>query len=182
MTRSLPALVGALALVVAGCGGEEPEPATEAETPVVEETTPETTDTAAAPTQTATGGATGTAAGTAGAATVSVTTTDLGDVLADQEGMVLYMFVPDEQGESTCYDQCAQAWPPLVTSGDPMAGEGADQTLLGVVEREDGSQQVTYNDWPLYYWAQDEAPGDTTGQGVNDVWWVLDPAGEPIRE
>jgi predicted lipoprotein with Yx(FWY)xxD motif len=116
------------------------------------------------------------------AGTVTVGTTDLGDVLVDTEGMTLYMFDPDAQGDSTCYDDCATAWPPLLVDGDPAAGDGVDAALLGTTERTDGTVQVTYNDWPLYYWAQDAAAGDATGQAVNDVWWVLDATGEPIRD
>ena len=41
---------------------------------------------------------------------------------------------------------------------------------------------MTYNDWPLYYFAQDSAPGDVNGQGVGDVWYLLSPDGEPIEE
>ena len=29
-------------------------------------------------------------------------------------------------------------------------------------------------------WVEDTAPGDTKGQAVNDVWWVLDPAGDAV--
>ena len=70
--------------------------------------------------------------------------------------------------------------------GEPQAGEGTDQALLGTITRSDGTMQVTYNGWPLYYWAQDKAPGDTTGQGVNKVWWVstptVTPSGPPRRD
>ena len=119
----------------------------------------------------------------AGAATVALGSTDLGDVLVGPEGMTLYMYDPDAQGDSTCYDQCATAWPPLtLDDGEPTAGDGVDAALLGTTERTDGTTQVTYDGWPLYYWAQDAAPGDTTGQAVNDVWWVLDASGEPIRD
>lgn len=108
--------------------------------------------------------------------------TSLGEVLVDAEGMTLYMFDPDEQGDSTCYDQCATAWPPLLADGEPTAGEGADQAMLGTTERTDGTTQVTYDGWPLYYFAQDAAAGDVAGQAVNDVWWVLGADGAPIRE
>ncbi|MCB2176940.1 MAG: hypothetical protein KQH57_14100 [Actinomycetales bacterium] len=113
---------------------------------------------------------------------VQVGSTSLGDVLVDQAGMTLYMFDKDTQGgPSTCYDQCASAWPPLLTDGAPAAGTGADDGKLGTVERTDGATQVTYDGWPLYYWAQDAKPGDVNGQGVNDVWWVLDADGTPIH-
>ena len=59
--------------------------------------------------------------------------------------------------------------------------DGVDEALLGTASRTDGSSQVTYNGWPLYYFAADSAPGDINGQGVNDVWWVVDPSGDAIR-
>ena len=113
-----------------------------------------------------------------GGATVVVAASDLGEILADGENATLYAFLPDEQGESTCYDDCEQNWPPLVAPAE--AGDGVDAALLGEVEREDGTMQVTYNDWPLYYFAGDASAGDVAGQGVGDVWYVVDPAGEPI--
>ena len=88
---------------------------------------------------------------------------------------------PDEQGESTCYDDCADAWPPLIDE-DPVAGDGVDEALLGTTERDDGSLQVTYDGWPVYLWASDQEPGDATGQGVQDDWWVIDADGTPIRD
>lgn len=116
--------------------------------------------------------------GAAGTATVTTAETDLGTILVDGEGMTLYLFTNDEPGVSNCEGDCLAAWPPLL--GTPQAGEGADDSKLGTIERSDGTTQVTYNDWPLYYWMNDSAPGDTTGQGVNGVWWVVDRDGEAI--
>jgi predicted lipoprotein with Yx(FWY)xxD motif len=81
-----------------------------------------------------------------------------------------------EEGLSNCYEQCAANWPPLlVQPGEaPVSGAGITGEL-GVAERDDGSLQVIYDGKPLYYWVNDEAPGDTTGQGVNDVWFVVAP-------
>ena len=112
-------------------------------------------------------------------ATVATAESDHGTILVDGEGRTLYLFTQDSPGVSTCEGDCLAAWPPLL--GEPEAGEGVDESLLDVTLRADGSQQVTYNGWPLYYWAQDMAPGDTTGQGVNEVWWVVSPEGEPIE-
>lgn len=114
-------------------------------------------------------------------ATVAVSENEVyGQYLVDSEGMSLYLFTNDTEDTSNCYDDCATAWPPLLTEGDPVAGEGVDESLLGTTERDDGSMQVTYNGWPLYYFAQDQAAGDTEGQGVGDVWYLLTPAGEGI--
>lgn len=108
-----------------------------------------------------------------------------GTYLTDAEGMSLYLFMADSSMTSTCYDACAEAWPPLMAPvGDPEAGEGVNAALLSTFERTDGSTQVAYNDWPLYYFAQDTAPGQTKGQDVNGFggdWYLVSPEGEPIR-
>ncbi|MGH2681814.1 MAG: COG4315 family predicted lipoprotein [Actinomycetota bacterium] len=113
--------------------------------------------------------------------TVATGMSDLGTILSDADGRTLYLFLNDSGGESTCYDDCAANWPALVTEGDPLAEGEADVTLLGTTERTDGGLQVTYNGNPLYYFAGDEAPGDTNGQGLIDAWYVVSPEGEPIR-
>lgn len=111
----------------------------------------------------------------------------LGSVLVDGKGMTLYLFVPDKQlATSTCYGACAQAWPPLLLPGgvtSPLAGPGAQSSLLGTTHRSDGTTQVTYNKWPLYLWVGDSQPGQATGQGINNLgglWYVLSPDGQEI--
>lgn len=125
-----------------------------------------------------------TGTGDGGAPTVQVRShPDLGDVLVGPEELTLYMFDQDTQGESasSCYEGCADSWPPLTVDGEPTAGDDVAAELT-TFERDDGETQVAANGWPLYYFAGDEAPGDASGQGLNDVWWVLDPAGEPVRD
>ena len=115
------------------------------------------------------------------AATVQLAESDLGSILVDAEGMTLYLFESDTDGSSTCYDDCAASWPALV--GDaPTGGEGIDASLLGTTERDDGDVQVTYAGQPLYTFASDQAPGDVEGQGVGDVWFVVDAAGDAVVE
>lgn len=107
-----------------------------------------------------------------------------GEYLTDAEGMSLYLFEADSEGTSTCYDSCAEAWPPLLTEAEPVAGEGVDETLLGTIERDDGTTQITYNDWPLYYFVRDEQPGDTAGhevEGFGAPWYLVSPDGQAIE-
>jgi len=94
----------------------------------------------------------------------------LGTVLVNEAGMTLYTFDKDSEGVSNCYEQCAINWPPLMAEDGAMA-EG-DWTL---VERTDGTQMWAYKGMPLYLWIKDEKPGDTTGDGVNQVWHVAKP-------
>jgi predicted lipoprotein with Yx(FWY)xxD motif len=102
-------------------------------------------------------------------------TEELGPFLTDAEGMTVYLFTKDvTAGESACYDDCAAAWPPVPAADGMMLPPGIPGTL-SAIERTDGSQQMTYNDIPLYYFAKDAAPGDTTGQDVGDVWYIVTP-------
>jgi LPXTG-motif cell wall-anchored protein len=117
---------------------------------------------------------------------VTVTASDnpsLGNILTDSHGKTLYLFLRDTPNvSSACYNRCATSWPPLlITEGNPIAGNGVNGNLLGVLVRTDGSRQVLYNGWPLYYYGTDANPGDTKGQGVGKVWFVLslDAAGTP---
>jgi predicted lipoprotein with Yx(FWY)xxD motif len=119
------------------------------------------------------GGTTNTNAGpTVGVITVA----GLGRVLADSTGYVLYIFLPDNRGASTCLTVCAEQWPPLVlppTKRSPTAGPGVENKLLGTTRRPDGTRQVTYNDWPLYTYIGDTA-GIVTGQGESmGAWYAI---------
>jgi predicted lipoprotein with Yx(FWY)xxD motif/plastocyanin len=105
----------------------------------------------------------------------------LGQFLVDNKGMTLYTFTQDSKNTSNCYDQCAAAWPPLYTSGAAMANPGVDASLLGSTTRKDGKTQVTYNGRPLYYWSKDQKPGDTSGQNIGGVWFVISPKGEAVQ-
>lgn len=114
-------------------------------------------------------------------AIVEVASSDLGDILVDPDGRTVYLFLNDTDGESTCYDDCEANWPPLVADGDPVAGDGVDASKLGTTERTDGTVQVTYGGMPLYHFAGDEAAGDTNGQEIADVWYVVAPDGSPVE-
>lgn len=112
---------------------------------------------------------------TSGSVTVMVSSkSGLGNFLVDDKGMTLYLFTNDTPGVSNCTGSCLEAWPPLLVEGEPVAGEGVTGRL-GVIVRSDGSRQVTYNDMPLYYYVADSQAGNTIGQGVGGVWFVVEP-------
>ncbi|HVS62654.1 MAG TPA: hypothetical protein VMT85_04015, partial [Thermoanaerobaculia bacterium] len=90
-----------------------------------------------------------------------------GAYLTTGDGRALYMFTADSAGESNCYDVCAEAWPPLLSDGEPQVPAGLRQELLGTLQRRDGSTQVTYGGWPLYTYAQDAGPDSIEGQDVH---------------
>ncbi|MFN8633941.1 MAG: hypothetical protein U0893_08815 [Chloroflexota bacterium] len=104
----------------------------------------------------------------------------LGKILVDGKGMTLYLYSRDEKGKSNCYNtatsQCETNWPILrpPAAGAPTGSSDLGGTL-GVIDRTDGTKQVTYNQIPLYYWKDDKKAGDTLGQKVGGVWWVLAP-------
>src|SRR3954466_1535523 len=115
--------------------------------------------------------------------TVKTRHTSLGTFLVDGKGMTLYLFEKDKGKKSKCYGQCAQFWPPALSSGKPKAGGKAKKSLLGTSKRKDGSKQVTYKGHPLYYFVQDTKPGDTTGEGSKAFgagWYVVKPSGKKI--
>lgn len=188
--RLLIAVAAAVTLTVSGCAGDGGDEAATATDPPVEQDGATSSDAASGDTESGDTGAsdpeeeptasgTGDAEGTAAAA-VAVATSELGDIVVDGDGRTLYLFVPDEGGEPTCVDDCAAAWP--VFEGPATAGDGADDTLLSTVAHPSGATQATYGGWPLYHFASDAAPGDVNGQGINDVWFVVGPDGEPVRD
>ncbi|MGB3328694.1 MAG: hypothetical protein WBA46_07055 [Thermomicrobiales bacterium] len=116
--------------------------------------------------------------GPAMASTTTVGTHDdakLGTILVDgKDMMTLYLFTKDEKGKSNCYDQCAQNWPPL-TATEPLTLPAGVEGTLALIDRTDGTKQVTYNDIPLYFFKADKKAGDVNGQDVGDVWYVVHP-------
>lgn len=126
-----------------------------------------------------------TVADAAESVTIEIRTAEpYGEHLAAQEGHAVYLFSGDRENESICYDACALAWPPVLVEDEPVAGEGVDAAKLGMVERRDGEMQVTYGGSPLYYFIQDNAPGDTAGQatlGFGASWHLVSADGEKIE-
>jgi predicted lipoprotein with Yx(FWY)xxD motif len=106
----------------------------------------------------------------------SKNTADLGDFLVSNDGMTLYLFTKDAEGVSNCSGDCAKAWPPYTVSElHKLVTPPGMMGKLDKIKRDDGNFQVTYNGMPLYFYTKDTAPGDTTGQKVGDVWFVVKP-------
>jgi predicted lipoprotein with Yx(FWY)xxD motif len=178
-------IVGALALVavliIAGCGGgssssstTESEPAAaESEAPK-EEAAPAKEEAAAKPAEEEAeaepeGEATPISLGEA---------SGVGKILVDEEGMTLYYFEKDQKGsgKSKCEGACAEAWPPLITEGEPKAMTGVKTAMLGTIKRKDGTTQVTYAGWPLYTFVEDKKPGEDNGtdsKAFGAAWYPL---------
>lgn len=114
-----------------------------------------------------------------------------GTYLTDGEGRSVYLFEADTQGEGdtpavmTCEGEYLVAWPPVVTQGEPQAGDGAMAEMLGTLVHEDGTLHVTYDGWPLYYYHEDAEPGQTNGHDIEEFgaeWYLLTPEGEKAGE
>jgi predicted lipoprotein with Yx(FWY)xxD motif len=124
-----------------------------------------------------------TASSSSGKGSVALASTKLGKVLVDGSGRTLYLFEADKGAMSKCDGACASAWPPLTTSGKPTAGAGVVAAKLGTARRADGTTGVTYDGHPLYTYAGDGAPGQTTGEGLTDYgapWYALSAAGKTV--
>jgi predicted lipoprotein with Yx(FWY)xxD motif len=164
MKRSLVGLAPAVvAIAIAGCGGGS--------------SSHSGNGTAAQP------GANSAAATPSASATVAARNTKLGRILVDARGRSLYLFEQDKGTASTCYGACASLWPPLTVSGNPNGSAAIVGSKLGTTKRKDGKAEVTYNGHPLYYYAGDQKPGDTTGEGLNQFgapWDVLSTSGKGI--
>lgn len=179
------AVVSVLVLTLGACATDAAEESTEPEAasaPAAPESTSDTASVPAEPDASETSEmAASPAPGGEGAATVATGDADpYGTVLTDADGMTLYVFFEDTEGQSMCYDACADNWPPLLTAGDPAVDGDADEGLLGTLQRDDGAMQVTYDGQPLYRFTGDNAPGDVLGFGSGNVWYPVAPDGAPI--
>ncbi len=181
--KTLPMLLIAALLVMAGCGGDDETPATAgqqsqdaATQTAADDATVEKDDAGAATGKDDEDAAKAKAKGT----TVTTGDSQFGEMLFDSKRQAIYIFENDPKGKTVCYGDCAEAWPPVFTKGRPVAGKGVDASLLGTIKRRDGKLQVTYADQPLYYYAH-EAAGQVRCHNVNlngGLWWVVGPDGK----
>ena len=173
-SRLLLLVLGLVA--VAGCGDDE-APAAGARSAGAASAQ---TGAAAAPAKTETRTAAKTAAARLDGTKITVGDSQFGEMLFDSKQQAIYIFENDPRGRSVCYEDCATAWPPVFTDGQPVPGNGLTASLLGTVKRRDGKRQVTYAGQPLYYYAH-ERPGKVRCHNVNlngGLWWVVAPNGK----
>ena len=160
-------------LVVAGCGDDAEQPTV----PRQEAGNDARTATAAPDDrQTNTAMSTTSRAGTL----IVAGDSQFGRMLFDARKRAIYIFERDADRQTVCYGECAEAWPPVYTTGEPVAGSGVRSSLLGTIERRDARTQVTYAGKPLYYYAH-EGPGEVRCHNVDlngGLWWVVGPDGK----
>jgi predicted lipoprotein with Yx(FWY)xxD motif len=110
----------------------------------------------------------------------------LGTYLVDGKGRTLYLFEGDKPGKSNCNGGCLSIWPAFAAGAKPpVAKDSVIAGKLGVTAAGAGGRIVSYNGHPLYHYAGDMKPGDTTGQGLDQFgaeWYVVSPAGDKIDE
>lgn len=162
--------VVALAAVLTGCGGG---------TGTSSPTTAESSTTASAPAESSPAAS---SPAPAGAVDLKTASSGAGQIVVDAKGMSVYFFTKDvkDSGTSACTGACIAAWPPVLTESDSPSVEGVTATV-GTIPTPEGKKQVTINGLPVYYYVKDKAAGDITGQGVNDVWYLVSPAGDMVK-
>jgi len=149
--------IGLLALVIAGCGSSSSSSSSN----------------------------TSTASKAKSAVAVDLGATKAGKVLVGPNGRAVYLFEKDKGTTSECSGACAKAWPPLTTSAKPTAGTGVTASMLGITKRADGTEQVTYNGHPLYYFEGDKKSGTIAGQGLDAFgaeWYVVGATGSKVEK
>ena len=74
---------------------------------------------------------------------------------------------------------CAANWPPYTLEADETLTQDAAATgKVTMITRDDGTKQVAYNGWPLYYFKGDKAAGDSNGQNIDafgGIWLIATP-------
>jgi predicted lipoprotein with Yx(FWY)xxD motif len=172
--RIAVAVLAAVALFTTACGGDATVDETANRQPSVSTTTPSpTTEASTAPPSSSSPAAEGTV--------VTTGDSEFGVMLFDARNQAIYLFDKETAAAPDCYDDCAAAWPPVLTAGVPQPSGEVQAELLGTVDRADGSVQVTYAGHPLYYYAH-EAPGEVLCHDVVDyggTWLVVTPEGTP---
>jgi predicted lipoprotein with Yx(FWY)xxD motif len=106
---------------------------------------------------------------------------ELGKVLANQSGRVMYLFKKDTHNKSNCGTKCQAVWPLVTSMGAAKAAGGVSASHLGRLA--DG--EVTYYGHPLYYFAGDTAAKQDTGEGLASFgakWYAVSPKGNAVDD
>ena len=102
-----------------------------------------------------------------------------GTILFDDTGQAVYVFDVETTAEPRCYGACAEAWPPVLSDGEPRGGRGVEAARLGTTRRSDGSTQATYAGRPLYFYAH-EGKHEVECHDVflnGGTWYAMQPDG-----
>jgi predicted lipoprotein with Yx(FWY)xxD motif len=94
-------------------------------------------------------------------------------VLTDAKGMVLYYKKDDPLPNSSCTGACAKDWPPVIANGMDMITSSMTLPHKLTVHMTGNGNQVLYDGHPLYTYAADMAPGQFTGRGQDNVWYLV---------
>jgi predicted lipoprotein with Yx(FWY)xxD motif len=170
MIRLIAIGAAAGALILVGCGGDDDDDGGDSAAPAAAATAPAET--------TATKPAAGGGAGT----TIKTSDSQYGQVLFGGNDQAIYYFDKESGSKSECYGACAEAWPPVLTEGDPQAGSGVQAGLLGTTPRDDGTTQVTYDGHPLYYYV-DDPKGEVLCHNVDEfggLWLAVQGNGQAV--
>jgi predicted lipoprotein with Yx(FWY)xxD motif len=172
--KTILAAFGVVSIGLLGACGDDDSDTTAA----VTTTQASAVSTTAAPTTTAAAAATTTTAATA-AGTLRLADSKFGKILTDDTGRTLYLFTNDTKNKSACAGACLTTWP-VYAPATISASAGIDGTKLASIDNA-GKKQATIDGVPLYYFSGDTKAGDTNGQGVGGIWYVVDATGKAIK-
>ena len=160
-----------LAVTLSGCGGSPGSSPTS------------TSPTNAAPASSAPASSAPASSAPAAGPELKTASSSAGNIVVGANGMSVYFFTKDvkDSGKSACEGACVALWPAVTTTSDKPAVEGVSGTI-GTIPTADGKKQVTINGMPVYFFAQDTAAGDVKGQGYGNVWYLVSPSGDMIKQ
>ncbi|MEV6522919.1 hypothetical protein AB0M43_13305 [Longispora sp. NPDC051575] len=117
--------------------------------------------------------------------TLRVATVDgFSTFVTNAKGRTIYRFDKDTNNpaKTTCFDACAENWQPVLAGpGDAIDIQGVDKGLVALIDRPEG-RQLTLKGWPLYYYKDDKALGQTAGHGRNGTWFAIAPDGAKAKK
>jgi len=177
--RTLLVVVTTSAVLLVGCSGSEPASTRSAAEPSSSAGVADTSS-PASPTAGPSASKGPSGAKAAPGTVIRTAGSQYGEILFDGTRQAVYLFDKESSAQPECYDECARAWPPVLTKGTPVAAGGANADALGTTKRTDGSTQVTYGGHPLYYYAHD-GKNEVLCHNVREyggLWLVLTPTGE----